>query len=604
MIFLLLVYCAGWGLSVGLDALMLDHIKLENFRGFERHTLPLAPLTVIVGQNNAGKSTIVEALRLLSLAITRCTRLSYGTPPAWTGRPKREYGISPSLRNVEIEFSTLTHQYADPPSTATVVFSSGVSVTAYIDDARLFAVIRDPAGQIVKTAGAARGLNIPQVAIMPQIGPVQRKESILRADYIRAALDSPLASLHFRNQLNVFYKQFRDFKRVVEETWPGVQVQRLDGRGGIPGDSLRLWVRNGGFVGEAGVMGHGLQMWLQTMWFLTRARGAGTVILDEPDVYMHPDLQRRLIRFLRGRFPQIVMTSHSVELVSEVEPDDLLVVDKERPSSSFASSLPAVQRIVERVGSTHNVHLARLWRARRFLMLEGKDIDILTRFHETLFPVAESMRSVPRMSIGGWGGWKLAIGSSMALNNAFGEAIVTYCILDSDYHVLEEQQERLNEARQRGVCLHIWNRKEIENYLLVPSAIARYIAKHARDTQRAPDEDAVRAKLLQLAEEKKEEVFDAIASEIQARNRKWLAGRVNQEARRRLSTLTAQSGGILTAMPGKALLSGLSQWSGDDFGVGLSHSGIAAEMTASEIDAEVKHVLESIERGVVFPEGT
>lgn len=280
------------GTAVRLDAIMLDHIELENFRSFAHHTLPLAPLTVIVGQDNAGKSTIVEALRLLSLAIARCTRLPYKEPPAWTGHPKREYGVSPSLRNIEIEFSTLTHQYAEPPSTATVVLSSGVSVTAYIDNAKLFAVLRDPAGQIVKTREAARRLRIPEVAIMPQIGPVQRDESILGPDYVRAALDSPLASLHFRNQLNVLYKRFRDLKRVVEERWPGVQVQRLDGQGGIQGDSLYLWVvRNRGFVGEAGVMGHGLQMWLQTMWFLTRATA---LIIEVEPVHGSHSAQRNL----------------------------------------------------------------------------------------------------------------------------------------------------------------------------------------------------------------------------------------------------------------------------------------------------------------------
>ncbi len=578
---------------------MLDHIELDNFRGFAHHTLPLAPLTVIVGQNNAGKSTIVEALRLLSLAISRSASVAYKALPAWAGRPKREYGISPSLRNVEIEFSTLTHQYAAPPSTATVVPASGVSLTAFIDNARLFVVLRNPAGEVVKTQGAARALGMPQVAILPQIGPVQKKEEILRADYVRAALDSPLASLHFRNQINVLFELFDDFRNIVEETWPGVRVESLDGQGGIPRDSLYLWVRNGGFVGEVGVMGHGLQMWLQTMWFLTRARNAGTIILDEPDVYMHPDLQRRLIRFLRGRFPQIIVTSHSVELVSEVEPEDLLVVDKEQERSSFASSLPAVQRIVERVGSTHNVHLARLWRSRRFLILEGKDMDILARFHETLFPNAESPRSVPQMAIEGWGGWKLAVGSSLALTNAFGETITTYCILDSDYHLPSEQQERRSEAQRRSVSLHIWNRKEIENYLLVPTAIARYIAKRARGTQQAPDEDLVSKKLDQLVSAKEKSIFNAVADEISAKNRGWLTGRVNEEAEKLLSDRIAESGD-LAAIPGKTVLSQLSRWSMDTYNVGLSHSGVAAEITAGEMDAEVRRVLEAIQNGVAF----
>lgn len=580
--------------------MVLESLELENFRGFDHHTLPLRPLTVIVGQNNAGKSTIVEALRLLSLVIARSATSPYREPPPWTGRPKREYGIAPSLRNVEIEFSTLTHQYADPPARAAVTLSSGLTVTIFLDNHRLFAVIRDAAGEVIRTQGAARKLNISEVAIMPQIGPVRKEERILAPNYVRASLDSPLASLHFRNQLNVLNTRLRDFKTIVEDTWPGVQVQRLLGQGGVPDDLLTLLIRNGGFVGEVGVMGHGLQMWLQTMWFLARAKGAETVILDEPDVYMHPDLQRKLIRFIQGRFPQIIMTSHSVELVSEVEPDDLLIVDKDRPTSGFASSLPAVQQIVERVGSTHNVHLARLWRSRRFLIVEGKDLDILSRLHETLFPKADSLRSVPRMSIGGRGGWKLALGSSMALTNAFGEAVVTYCILDADYHTLGEREEKLGEARQRNVSLHIWERKEIENYLLVPSAIARYISKRVGGNVVAPETDVIETELIRRAENKETEVFDAIASEVQARNRKWDAARTNQEARKILAEFTAQPRGMLAAVPGKALLSEMSRWAADNFGVGLSHSGLAAEIKAAEIASEVRQVLEAIEAKTAF----
>ncbi len=46
---------------------MLSELRLENFRCFEDHTIPLRPLTIIVGRNNAGKSTIVEALRIVSI---------------------------------------------------------------------------------------------------------------------------------------------------------------------------------------------------------------------------------------------------------------------------------------------------------------------------------------------------------------------------------------------------------------------------------------------------------------------------------------------------------------------------------------------------------
>lgn len=56
---------------------MITEIKLSNFRGFDNHTIPLRPVTIIVGKNNAGKSTIVEALRLISAITRRFQGLNY-----------------------------------------------------------------------------------------------------------------------------------------------------------------------------------------------------------------------------------------------------------------------------------------------------------------------------------------------------------------------------------------------------------------------------------------------------------------------------------------------------------------------------------------------
>ncbi|HZV35962.1 MAG TPA: AAA family ATPase [Verrucomicrobiae bacterium] len=54
---------------------MITEIKLFNFRGFESHSIPLKPVTIIVGKNNAGKSTIVEALRLIRTHLINISRV-------------------------------------------------------------------------------------------------------------------------------------------------------------------------------------------------------------------------------------------------------------------------------------------------------------------------------------------------------------------------------------------------------------------------------------------------------------------------------------------------------------------------------------------------
>ena len=89
---------------------------------------------------------------------------------------------------------------------------------------------------------------------------------------------------------------------------------------------LSQLVQDGHFVAEVGRMGHGLQIWLQAIWFLVRSDRSQTLILDEPDVYLHADLQRKLIRHLLTLPNQTILTSHSVEILSEVAPDQILIV--------------------------------------------------------------------------------------------------------------------------------------------------------------------------------------------------------------------------------------------------------------------------------------
>src|SRR5262249_18234977 len=153
---------------------------------------------------------------------------------------------------------------------------------------------------------------------------------------------------------------------------------------------------------------------------------------------------------------------------------------------------------------------ARLWNAKRVILVEGDDLGYLKHLHTTQFPDAETpLDAIPNLSIGGWDGWAHAIGSNMALKNAVGDRITTYCILDSDYHSVAEKHNRYQQAGEYGINLHIWERKEVENYLLDPDVIARVIK--ARTKKAAPTPNQVMTFLQQACEQEKETVLDAMA---------------------------------------------------------------------------------------------
>lgn len=582
---------------------MLTELRFHNFRCFEDHSVPLRPCTVIVGKNNAGKSTLVEGLRLISVAASRFLSLGIHDPPTWSSLPKREMGVSPSLDGLELNTTNLFHRYGSPPASITATFDTGAALRVYVwAQANTHAVLFGPDEAVVKTRAKAREILSDRVEIMPQVAPVELEEFVLNTDYVRRNLSSSLAPRHFRNQVSLLHEKLIDFKKIAEDTWPGLQVRDLletphNGR-----RTLSLNVRNDDYVAEIATMGHGLQMWLQTMWFLARVDSDATVILDEPDVYMHPDLQRRLIRHLRTTRKQIVVTTHSVEIMSEVNPEDILVLDRRRPRSSFASAFPAAQQVLDHVGSAHNLQLSRLWHARKSLLVEGSDFRLLTDFFDVLYPDdRDGLAVIPHMSIGGWNGFPYAIGSSLFLKNAGGERIAVYCILDSDYHTPAQKKMRREQAARGDVRLHIWERKEIENYLLDPRPIQRAIQTRAAKRVIVPTVAEVEAALQTICEDLHDDVFDAFCSEYLLDDRKGGISAANKAARNHLLSLWSEPESRLSAVPGKIAFGAISKWAQDEFGVSLNASLVARSFRSFEVQTEIRSVLEAIAFGQALP---
>jgi len=506
------------------------------------------------------------------------------------------------LTGLALSWQNLFHQYNDPPAVVGGTFSDRTSLSIHLGPAgTVHAVVRSPNGRAVQTKAQARQVPLPAVRVLPQVAPLAQEEIILREEYVRANISSYLAPQHFRNQLKFHHEHFQAFKELVESTWLGLQIQELQNRNGLPGEPIGLLVRDGDFVAEVAWMGHGLQMWLQTMWFVVRTSPDSTVVLDEPDVYMHPDLQRKLLRFLRRQFSQVIVATHSTELLSEAEPRDVLVIDRSRRRSRFATDLPAVQRILADIGSVQNIALTRLWTARRLIMVEGEDLPFLKRFHQLLYPDATvGLDAVPTIAIGGWTGWPYAVGSNMLLTNAGGEEITSYCILDSDYHTPQQVQSRKEEAAARGVQLHIWEKKEIENYLVRDDLLHRVIVKRTPSHLDPPARDEVANQLDLVCDELRDRVTDGFAQEFLNDDRAGGLPAANRAARAYLDAVWETREGRLGVVSGKQILSSLSRWSQEHYEASFGVKAVLDELVEDELNQEVRHLIDAIETGAAL----
>jgi len=578
----------------------LSSIRIRNYRCFKDHTVDLSRSTILVGKNNAGKSTLIETLRIVSIALKRFSSVTSSPAPRWLDDDAVGPGQNLRLDRLGIATSTVFHRYGEPPATIDATFADGARLVVHIGaEGDSHCVFFNCQGRSVRARRDIGSLPLPRISILPQIVPLEHEERELLPDYVKQHLDSHLASRHFRNQLQLLHDSyFSEFKNLVEETWPGVSIAGLESIRSDGFGTLQLMVRDGDFVAEAGWMGHGLQMWLQTLWFIVRSRGGGTVVLDEPDVYMHPDLQRKLVRILRAQGADILIATHSTEILAEVDADNVLILDRERPKSFYATDLPSLQRVVENIGSAQNLQIARLWRARSLILVEGEDMKLLKRVHDLIFSTEKpSLDTIPHWAIGGWGGWSSVAGSVATLKNSVHESIRCYCVFDSDYHLDDEILARRAQAKAQGVQVHIHSVKEIENFLAIPSLIRRALERSVRPPNIAPSEDAIDAAIERIAEELREDALDGFATQFNVLERQITAGVASRRAREHVRLRTQGPRGLRGVVSGKTLLSKLSDWSKHECGTSFGVNGLIKALRRDEVDPELEHLVRAIADG-------
>jgi hypothetical protein len=558
---------------------------------------------VIVGANNAGKSTIVEALRLVALVTERLRSPAarFVEPPEWLTGSRALIGVAPPVRGLPTDAfaATLFHRYGPPPATVTATFLDGAAAAVFVGpDSQVHGAAWDAFGNEVTGRRQAAHLRLDPIAVQPQVAPLLRNEIVRKRETIHRGDGTYLAPQHFRNQLRLFSEHAATFASIAEETWPGLQIRELPNEDAPLGARLELHVRDEDFVGEVSLMGHGLQMWLQIVWFLARTPPDAVVVLDEPDVYMHPDLQRRLLSLVRTRFRQLLIATHSIEIIADVDPQTILSVDRRQAESTFVASLPGLQDVVTGLGAPQNIDLARLMRSRSFCLVEGDDVGLLRILQATASPSAHPIDLVPGGRLGGRGGWGAGIPQRLPTTNAEGQRIRSYALLDRDYFPEDEVAERYAEGRQWGVDLHIWSRKELENFLLVPAAISRYVANQVAERSEGPDGDEVAAEMDRIIATLKEDVIlDGIVEALHPREKRKGPSGANKVARTRVREAWKTAEGRRAIAPGKHVLGQLSSWSKSNFGVQFNPEQLARTLRADEIDTEVVTVIDAIVRG-------
>ena len=217
-----------------------------------------------------------------------------------------------------------------------------------------------------------------------------------------------------------------------------------------------------------------MQIFVQILTHLWRLKPADVVILDEPDLYLHADLQRRLVRLLDSTEAQTITATHSSEMLAEASSESVVWVDKTRRRAIRRPKPASLEDLSTQIGSSFNLRLATALRARTVVFVEGDDMSIIRELAKTIgADHLAGERNCAVIEIKGFSNWVRVEPFQWFVSNFLDGSVEVFVLLDRDYRPDAEVAEVRSALEAIGIHAHIWKRKELENYLLDPDALAR-----------------------------------------------------------------------------------------------------------------------------------
>ena len=334
--------------------------------------------------------------------------------------------------------------------------------------------------QFIRTPSDFRKHFNVEIAFVPVLGPVDHNEKLFEKEAARLALLSHGASRNFRNIWYHFPDGFAEFRKKFKETWPGMDIEPPEIMTDGERPYLRMFCPEERYPREIFWAGFGFQVWCQMLTFILQARDASALVIDEPDIYLHSDLQRQLVGLLRELGPQIIVATHSAEIITEVEPQALLNVNKRFRSAKHVKDTRELQEIFQVLGSNLNPTLTQLAKTRRVVFVEGKDFQIFSRFARRLGLEAVANRAdFAVVPVDGFNPQKVKDFAS-GMEATLGAKLLKVAIFDRDYRC-DAEVAKITADLER-FCRHavVHDCKELENFLLQPLPIERAIKKRVK----------------------------------------------------------------------------------------------------------------------------
>ena len=414
----------------------LRRLILNNFGPYSYYDVEFPSdnraFVLITGKNNAGKTSLIRALRLIDGALKLSRHSGICTDMPLKGAYIRD-----------LYLRRLIHGFDNGEAEITAVLDTGREIKVHIaSDKELITGNLPP-----RTPKSYQSL----FGFIPPLGQIREEERPLDKQYILQYIDTNLAPLHFRNHIRQLFNdsQFDLLKKIIYETWNNVILGKIGYD--INNNLLSCPYTEEGITGEISFAGQGFQIWLQIMTHLIRLSDCSTVILDEPEIFLHPEKQHKMIHTFREYFTgSMIIATHSSELMNEVDFSHIIHIQHGAEHSKFISTQnrKSLEDIRQEVGSSFNLIASQFEDVDRLIFTENtQDYDILRE-------IANAYKSVVRthnVPISGLSKWTNAISFKNAYKMLFGRDTRFSIMLDKDFYPKEYLNDIIKELSRNGI---------------------------------------------------------------------------------------------------------------------------------------------------------
>lgn len=468
---------------------MIQRVTIRKFKRFRAQTFELAESVVLAGPNNAGKSTLLQAIATWKLGLDRwlvqreggravrrsgvaITRADFTAVPLremnllWEGRKVTgPRGMSGTRRLIEI---VVEGGAGGEEWTCGIEFQYSNPEVVHVRPLR--AKELDPAAIRAFPPPAARALDIVHV---PPLAGIERDEPRRDRGMQDLLVGQGRPGEILRNLLwEISENSEADWRRLAEHIRILFQIEvRTPSYAPAqpyivceyrePGRDRPLDLSNAG---------SGTLQVLLLLAFLY-ARPAAVILLDEPDAHQHVILQRLVYDLIRKvareRGGQVLIATHSEVVLDATEPTRVLGFFGESPRPLVSEVQRDQLREALKRLTTTDLLLGREVGAVLYVESET-DERILGEWARMLDHPAQSFFERPFVRSLGGRSLREAREHFFAMQAAF-PGLPGLCLLDGD-----NRDEPDAETTRTGLVVLRWRRYEIENYLLQPEAIKRF----------------------------------------------------------------------------------------------------------------------------------